>query len=106
MWKLGNGLQIKVGEDPIFGSSSFSFLSCHLVIKLRSRGIVMLGQVFYWKTLYQGLYRWKNAEALNLPIQFHAEWNCYIFGLCRTGSILTEEAQINFYGPGMLNRYF
>ena len=57
MWNPRNGLQIKVGEDPIFGGFSFSFLLDQLVIELRSHGIVMLGQVYDWGTMNHGEYR-------------------------------------------------
>ena len=42
VWKLGNGVQIKIGEDPLIGSIDFYQLSLPLLNFLHGKGICYL----------------------------------------------------------------
>lgn len=45
MWRLGNGTQIRDGEDLIIGSATYYKLSIPLLIFLHENGIVFLTQI-------------------------------------------------------------
>lgn len=93
-WKPSNGLQIKIGEDPIFCGSSFSFVCCQLIHELRASDILVLGQIYSWDVANQYSLSWKSAALLNLPFMFHDEWKWYISGLKINGVDRTTEEDI------------
>ena len=63
-WLIGNGREVRVGEDPWSGARERYKLSEALVTKLRSLGIYTLNQACSLSLQKETL--WKNSEDLGL----------------------------------------
>ena len=94
-WLVGNGREVRVGEDPWLGSGESFKLSKGLVLKLRSLGIFTLNQAFSLSLQRETL--WKNSEDLGLEEGLREEWNDFVSLLKSCFIHLEEEEKDNLF---------
>ena len=81
---------IKVGEDPMVGSSQFYKLSNDLLDQLHQQGISILAQVDADFENGLSLQKWKSSVDLNLQESLKDEWDGYTQGLQHYGIQLCQ----------------
>ena len=87
-WLVGNGREIRVGEDPWSGAGERFKLSEGLILKLRSSGISTLHQVCLMYVQRETI--WKTSEVLGLEEGLKEEWKEYV-SLLKSSFIHLEE---------------
>ena len=80
-WSIGNGKDIKIGVDPIAGSSSVYILPEDLRLYLEDYDISSLADAHIIGTNYITQQYWLSAEELELEGDWKVKWNNYIGGL-------------------------
>lgn len=102
VWKLGNGYQIRVGEDPLIGSTSFHKLSNALVNFTHDKGIFYLTQTSRINGNDNLSLAWKYDIYLGLLGQMQEEWKGYTIGLNSCGfQLIVEEDSLLWDWNGM-----
>ena len=90
VWKPGDGLKIRVGEDPLVDSDSFYKLSEGLVNVLNEKGIFFLAQVSRETNIDIQFQNWKSSSQLGISKDYQEEWKSYITWLNSCGYKLLE----------------
>lgn len=77
-WKVGNGLHVLLGVDPIIGGPSQFKFSWELGVFLRERGFITLHHAIPATFSVSPLQAWISAEQLGLRGTLAKEWLCYL----------------------------
>jgi hypothetical protein len=91
-WKPGDGRSIRLGEDPVIGLSSQSFLTKELLQFIWDKGIYYLFQVHSTPGSSFSLSIWKSVEDLNMEGALVVEWNDFIKALNKYGIFLSNSS--------------
>ena len=84
-WRVGNGLNIKVGVEPIAGPNSLHLLSKELRDYLNGLGISFLAQAQNLDVCDSEGPKWYSATDLLLGGDWAAQWCSYVKGLTHGG---------------------
>ena len=91
VWKPGNGKDIRIGADLMFGSQNYYKLSRNLINTLKEQGIEYLTQAGENDLEDTSYLRWKKPKSLGLEGEQKEEWNMFVRGLIGSGYELNNE---------------
>eukprot|EP00253_Pinus_taeda_P030670 PITA_30670 len=80
-WRINDGLTGRIGLDPWINSGGRHILNRELITHLQSRDIRHFAQIADQRRTDIFSQAWKTAQHLDLPPQWHQEWEQYIMAL-------------------------
>jgi hypothetical protein len=92
VWKIGNGRNVRLGEDPWLGAGDNFRLSEPLVQFLKNLNLFHLHDIHLGDPQLRGSLGWRDSVSLGLPQEFHVEWDSYISRLCENFILLDDES--------------
>eukprot|EP00253_Pinus_taeda_P014598 PITA_14598 len=80
-WRINDGMSGRIGLDPWNNSGGRHILNQELTNYLQSRGIRHFAQIADPQRTDIIAQAWKSAQSLDLPVQWHQEWDHYTMAL-------------------------
>lgn len=96
-WNIGNGKQVRLGEDPWVGSGQGHSLPEYLINNLHDRGVYALNDATLPSLDRAGRTKWKSIGFLELDGEEFDRWGEYVASLKSNFILLKEEEEDSFY---------
>ena len=94
VWKLGNGMVIRIGSDPLVGSHTYYKLSKSPILNLKALGIESLAQAGTSEVEDITFTRWKKDEPPGLVGDQKEEWNNFFKGMVGSDFVINNSKYI------------